>query len=390
MRVLLSTIGSRGDVQPLLALARQLGELGHEARLCAPPDFRELAAGVGVAFVPIGPEVRTAAAAGEEAKRQAVPDLIANQFTTLGETARDCDVLVSFGPLQVAARSVAELRGIPYHFAAFCPTTLPSGHHAPAPLPGRPAAGSADNRTLWAQDAEFWQATFGAAVNAQRSAAGMAAVASVRDHMFTDRPLLAADPTLAPWPTPSDLAVLQTGAWILADERPLPADLAAFLDAGEPPIYFGFGSMRSPQETSRVMVDAARELGYRAIVLRGWADLSLVDNAPDCFSIEEANLQALFPRVAAIVYHGGSGTTTIATRAGTPQVVVPHMYDQHYFASRIDELGIGVAHQGPEPTVDSLTTALTSALRRETVARALATAVQTDGATIAAKHVTAH
>jgi vancomycin aglycone glucosyltransferase len=209
----------------------------------------------------------------------------------------------------------------------------------------------------------------------------------VRSHILTDRPWLAADPTLAPWPDPADPAVLQTGAWILPDERPLSPELETFLDAGEPPVYFGFGSTRGPQEISQVMTQAARALGRRAIVSRGWADLSLVDDEPDCLAIGEANLKALFTRVAAVVHHGGAGTTTLAASAGAPQVAIPHHYDQHYWAGRVHHLGIGTAHAPGTPTADSLTSALDHALQADVAgrARSIAAAVRSDGAQAAAR-----
>jgi vancomycin aglycone glucosyltransferase len=399
MRVLMSTIGSRGDVQPIVALALELRTQGHQSRLCAPPDFRDLIEGYGLPFVPVGPEVRRvgsqpsagAAKPTPEAMRQLLTDTIAGQFATLGEAAEGCDAIVATTALQYAARSIGEQRGIPYFFAAYSPIVLPSPHHAPPPLPGQLwTKGAADNRTLWNQQAERWNALFGPALNEQRAAAGLDPVTDVRSYMFTDRPLLAADPTLAPWPTPSDLQVRQTGAWMIRDERPLSARLEAFLAAGEPPIYFGFGSVHAPQETSRTMIGAARALGCRSIVLSGWADLALADNEPDCLSIVEVNLQALFPRVAAVVHHGGAGTTTTAAQAGIPQVIVPHKYDQHYFADRIDQLGVGVGHAPTTPTTDSLVAALNRALQPEVAVRAksLATAVRTDGAATAAEYVT--
>jgi vancomycin aglycone glucosyltransferase len=205
------------------------------------------------------------------------------------------------------------------------------------------------------------------------------------------RPWLAADPTLAPWPEPADPNVVQTGAWILPDERPLSAELEAFLEAGEPPVYFGFGSIRAPQDLSQNMIQAARALGRRAIVLRGWADLALLDDEPDCLSIGEVNQQALFKRVAAAVHHGGAGTTTTATGAGAPQVVIPQHYDQHYFARRIHDLGIGTAHPPVVPTTDSLTAALSRALQPDVATRAqsIADAVRTDGAKAAAQRLIA-
>lgn len=398
MRVQLSTIGSRGDVQPLIALALELRAQGHESRLCAPPDFRDLVEGYGLSFVPVGTEVRHAGAArsaglsrpSPEAMRQLMTDTIAGQFRALGRAADGCDVIVASTALQYAARSIAEKKNIPYFFAAYCPIVFPSPHHAPPPMPGQVPKETADNRTLWDQQAERWNEVFGAVLNEQRAAAGLGPVTDVRSYMFTERPLLAADPTLAPWPTPSELQVRQTGAWMLQDQRPLSPELEAFLTGGEPPIYFGFGSVHAARETSRAVIDAARALGRRALVLSGWADLKLVDDAHDCFSITETNLQALFRRVAAVVHHGGSGTTTIAARAGATQVIVPHVYDQHYFAGRVDQLGIGVPHTAGAPTTESLVAALDRALSPEVAARArsLASVVRTDGAATAARYVT--
>jgi vancomycin aglycone glucosyltransferase len=211
----------------------------------------------------------------------------------------------------------------------------------------------------------------------------------VRSHILTDQPWLAADPTLGPWPDPADQAVFQTGAWILPDARPLSPELDTFLNAGEPPVYFGFGSIRAPEDLSRVMIQTARALRRRAIILRGWADLSLVDNETDCLAIGEVNHQALFKRVAAVVHHGGAGTTTAATQAGTPQVVIPQHYDQHYWAQRVHHLGIGTAHAPGIPTTDSLTSALKHTLQPDVTARAqsIATAVRSDGAQVAAQRL---
>jgi vancomycin aglycone glucosyltransferase len=165
--------------------------------------------------------------------------------------------------------------------------------------------------------------------------------------------------------------------------------LVAFLDAGTPPVYAGFGSMpmRTSTDVARVAIEAIRAQGRRAVVARGWADLALIDDRDDCFVVGEVNQQALFGRVAAVVHHGGAGTTTTATLAGAPQVVVPQATDQPYWAARVADLGIGAAHDGPTPTFESLSAALKTALTPETHARATAVAgtIGTDGATVAAK-----
>jgi vancomycin aglycone glucosyltransferase len=394
MRVLLSTYGGRGDVQPLAGLAVRLRALGAEVRVCAPPDCAERLAEVGVPLVPVGPPVRELVHGATRSSAADVPrlaaELIAEQFDKLPAAAEGCDALVATGlfPVAASAQSVAEKLGMRYVFAAYCPIFLPSPHHPPQPLPGRPIPPDVtDNRVLNDLNIQNFNALFGPALNTHRASIGLPPVDNVRDHVFTDHPWLAADPTLAPWQEPADLDVVQTGAWILPDERSLPAELEAFLDAGTPPVYVGFGSMRAPKDVARVAIEAIRGQGRRALIAHGWADLALIDDQDDCFAVGEVNQQALFGRVAAVVHHGGAGTTTTAARAGAPQVVVPQMADQPYFAGRVADLGIGAAHDGPTPTNESLSAALRTALTLETRARARAVAgtIRTDGATVAAK-----
>ncbi|MBQ1071776.1 glycosyltransferase family 1 protein [Micromonospora sp. C31] len=403
MRVLLSTLGSRGDVQPLVALASRLKALGVQVRLCAPPDFARWVATFRIPFVPVGPPWRRSAAPGPRAAmpqpspaqvRKLAESSVGIQFEVLSAAARDCDVLVATTGLQIAARTVAEKQGIPYVYAALCPAALPSPHHPPLPLPvlGEvPAPASADNRELWAANLRHVNDTFGVPLNALRSTVGLGPVDDVSDHIHTDEPWLATDPMLAPWPDAAGTTVWQTGAWLLPDERPLPTELTTFLDAGEPCVYVGFGSVAAPPGLLETAVQAVRAVGCRLVVSRGWAPLSLTDRAPDCLVVGEVNQQALFKKVAAVVHHGGAGTTTTAAQAGTPQVVVPQVYDQHYFARRVSALGIGTAHPGAVPTAESLTAALGAALRPEVVARARAFAgvVRTDAAQVAAKRLTA-
>ncbi|MFC7566367.1 glycosyltransferase [Actinomadura namibiensis] len=154
-------------------------------------------------------------------------------------------------------------------------------------------------------------------------------------------------------------------------------------------MYVGFGSMpmKAATDLSRAVVEAVRAHGRRAVVMRGWADLSAVDGRDDCLVVGEVNHQALFPRVAAVVHHGGAGTTTTAARAGAPQVVVAQGADQPYWAGRVAGLGIGTVHDGPAPTAESLASALKAALAPGTAERAAAVAeeARTDGASLAAE-----
>jgi vancomycin aglycone glucosyltransferase len=391
--VVLSTYGSRGDVEPLVGLALALRARGAEVRVCAPADedFARRLAGVGVAFVPVGPSARalTKAAPAPSSLPERAARLIAAQFDVVAAAAEGCDVLLATGMLPTAAGalSVAEMLGVRSVFVAFQSSTLPSPHHAPLAYAGRPFPSEATgNRALWDLDAESVNALFGAALNTSRVAHGLPAVDHVRDYVVGSRPWLATDPVLDPWAA-TDLDVVRTGAWIVPDDRPLPADLVAFLDAGAPPVYVGFGSMpmHAAADVAQVAVEAVRARGRRALVLRGWADLGLAEDRDDCFVLGEVNHQALFGRCAAVVHHGGAGTTTTAAHAGVPQVVVPQATDQPYWASRVAALGIGVAHDGPAPTVASLSAALGIALAPETRVRAEAVTIRTDGTAVAAR-----
>ncbi|SDM30623.1 glycosyltransferase [Allokutzneria albata] len=376
MRVLLTSVGSRGDVEPVVGLAVAVRDLGADVQVCAPPDedFVKLLARAGVPLVPLGPSVRSVVArekppTPEDAFRFAA-ELVAARFDTLGTAAEGCDALLAAGLMPAGARDVAEKLGIPYVFA--CYQTY--GHFP-------------QDETAWEQGAERANAMYREPLNSHRAALGLPPVDDVRAHVFTDKPWLAAEPALCPPPEVEDL--VQTGAWILPDDRPLPAELEAFLDRGEPPVYVGFGSMGAyvPKDIAQVAIEAVRAHGRRVLLARGWAGLTSIDDADDCFVVGEVNQQSLFTRVAAVVHHGGAGTTTTTARAGAPQVIVPQIADQPHFAAKVAELGIGAAHDGSTPTVDSLSAALQVALAPETRARANAVAgsIRTDGAPVAAK-----
>jgi vancomycin aglycone glucosyltransferase len=367
MRVLLSTYGSRGDVEPIVALAVQLQALGADVRMCAPSDeeFTELLSRAGVPMVPFDRPWRSwERPPTAEERTQRVADFIAAQYDTVAEAAAGSDVIVATAMSQFVGPSVAEQLGIPYRYVLFCPDVLDG-------LDGR-----------------GFDELFGEAINTHRASVGLPPVCDVGRFMFTARPLLAADSTLGPWRGQQSFDVRQTGAWIRSDERPLPAELLTFLDAGEPPVYLGFGSMRTVRaDGMRAAVEAIRAQSRRVLIGRGRAGLAPVDDQDDCLVVGEVNQQELFERVAAVVHHGGAGTTTTAARAGAPQVVVPQGGDQIYWARRVAELGIGAAHDGPTPTVQSLSVALRTVLAHETRARATAVAggIGTDGATTAAR-----
>jgi vancomycin aglycone glucosyltransferase len=402
MKVLISSIGSRGEVQPILALALELRALGHDSALCVAPNFKPWVESHGIACIPIGPDVQkhVAQSGGAIGTRKKPPKAqmrpfmqhtVREQFQVMGDAARGCDLIVVAGGIQSAGRSIAEKLKIPYVYAAYCAGTLPSHAHPP-PMIGTRSVRTQSlpglvNRVLWIRSERSWNGFFLDPVNEQRAALGLDAIASVPRHIFTERPWLAADAALGP-AAPSSLAITQTGAWLLPSAAPLPEALEQFLARGEPPVYLGFGSMGAKPETSRVLVEAARAVGRRFVISQGWGNLDVIDAGDDCIAIGDVDHAKLFPRVAAVVHHGGAGTTTVAAAAGAPQLVVPHLYDQYYWASRVRRLGIGVA--GPSArrlTVPALVHTLRECLEPAVAARARAFAsrVELRGARLAAE-----
>ena len=400
MQVLLSSIGTRGDVQPIVALGLELQALGHKARLCVPPDFKDWVEAYGLECVPIGPNLKQMTGGtvtgkpvlpSPEQLQQMADMMVRGQFQVIGEAARGCDLIVAATALQIATRSIAEMQGIPYIFAAYAPAVLPSSKYPPPKTGGHHShsLSEAENEQLW-KDNEREFDKFAAVLNEERTKAGLDAVTNVQRHMFTDRPWLAADPILAPAFPLTGMDVVQTGAWMLSDETPLPDELEKFLASGEPPIYLGFGSMRAADQTGHVLIEATRSLGLRSILSQGWAGLTPNEAGDDVLSLPDVNHGALFPRVAAIVHHGGAGTIHAAARAGTPQVTIPHNYDQFYWAHRVQELGVGVS--GPlrdDINVENVAYALREALQPNVKTRAqeVAGRIEPNGARLAAERL---
>ncbi|AUX19710.1 glycosyl transferase [Sorangium cellulosum] len=391
MRVLLTGVGTRGDVQPVVALAAEVRRRGHDVRLCVPPNFIEWVGGLGFAATPIGIAMRppSGAAAAHastptpEQVRALVEHLVRDQFDATASAAEGCDVIVAGGAHQYAARSIAERLGIPSVVAVYAPVALPSPDHAPG---GEPGGDAESNLRGWQDESRRWNERILERLDDNRRRLGLGPLSDALGHVLGEAPWLAADPVLGPPPATPGLRVTQTGAWILPDPTPLAPALEAFLSAGAPPVYVGFGSMPADPQTGRVVVEAVRAAGRRVVLSQGWAELALVDDAPDCIAIGDVNQQALFPRVAAVVHHGGAGTTVVAARAGAPQVIVPMFADQPYWASRVRALGIGASVPRRALSAESLRAALGDALEPGVAARAaaIAGAVAVNGTAVAA------
>src|SRR5262245_60062486 len=285
------------------------------------PNVVDSAKSLGLEALPMGVEMRAPAKGtgaaptltSEELRqlRKSMPDLISDQFEAIGTAADGCDVIVGANAHQYAAPSIAEREGIGCVTAVYAPVALPSPDFAPPPIPGQPAdeATSASIEERWHNAAKVWNERALQRINHNRRRLAMDPIDDVLEYVLTDHTWLAADAALAPVPATPGRKIFQTGTWVLADGTPLPADLEAFLEHGEPPILVGFGSMPAAAGVSRQLIGAARATGRRILVSRGWAGLDLIDNAPDCMAVGDVSYDMLFPRVAAVIHHGGAGTT---------------------------------------------------------------------------------
>ena len=279
--------------------------------------------------------------------------------------------LVVGGGAQIVARTLADSLGVPYAFIAYTPQALRSSHHAPAPM----AVGGMPkilNRFLWRAFIFVARLVFAGPLNRKRRSLGLAPVRDFYDHFFPrDASLVAADPELAPLPPDVHPAFTPSGALHLPDEPPLPSNVERFLARAPAPIYLGFGSMldTDAKKTTACVVAAARAAGVRLILSSGWARLGEQVSGDDILVVGDLSHTLLFSHVAAVVHHGGAGTTSAAMRAGRPQLVVPHVFDQFQWAKWAHAAGLG-----PKPipknrlTVERLRDALQMLVNNEAYA----------------------
>lgn len=354
MRIVLAAEGTRGDIHPLLALGVALRATGHDPVLCCPPDFAEAAHEHGIEHHPVGRPVHAylrerahvlhgrALGVLRETSDYSLRMLEA-QFAVLPGAARGADLVVA-GGVEMAARSAAELHGIPYRYVVYCPSILPSAEHPPAFLPARLPRWA--NRPAWWLLRAGFNLTLCRSLDGYRRALGLPPAGDLLTHFLGERPVLAADRELAPLPADLELPAEQVPCLHAFDaSEPLPAKLEHFLASGPPPVYLGFGSMTDPdpRATTAQLLGAIAASGQRALIGSGWAGLGEGALPEGVLTIGSVPHASLFPRCAAVVHHGGAGTTTTAARAGVPQIVVPHVLDQFYWAERVTALGIGVA-----------------------------------------------
>ena len=296
------------------------------------------------------------------------------QFDALSHAARGADLLVSAGS-QLVAASVASALGIRHRSVVYCPQMMPSRRHPPMTVAwrGAPPFIHRAGRHLFV---EVYNRMVREPVAACHRKAGLVSLQDEFSANFLTNPLIACDPELAPVPEDCPLQFDQVGYIHSQDgDNDLPAPLRDFLAAGPPPVYIGFGSTipAPPARLTRLIVSAVAAARCRAVVSSGWAGLGGVEHGDNLHFTGPVSHYRLFPEVAAVIHHGGAGTTATAARAGKPQVILPpRLYDQAYWRAQVVERGIGVWAPKPRSlTVPKLARVLVQVLGdRETARRA--------------------
>ena len=376
LNITLAAVGSRGDVQPMVALARTLRTRGHTVTLAAPPDFGAWIEQEGFKFVPVGVDIKKylhdtpgalGGSAGEmyRAGKAFFDTQLQLHADDLRAACQGADILVWAG-LAIAAVAVGEGMKLPVLGVAYSSCLIPSALHPPPAVPRHGLPGWI-NRLLWVINGYVTAKLVGGPFNALRAQFAMPPV-QFRKHMMELDFIIAADPGLMPFDAAWGPNIRSGNFIYLDDPRPLPADLQAWLDAGEPPVYVGFGSMlgKGTDHVEKVVHAALTATGRRCLLGAGWAGLGTPGMPPDPARwrvVGEVSHQTLFPRMAAVVHHGGSGTTANVLRAGVPQVVLPLILDQFHHAHRLWLTGLAPKTASMEKvTAQQLTLAIETAI----------------------------
>jgi sterol 3beta-glucosyltransferase len=378
MRVAIASLGSRGDVQPMAALAVTLSRRGHDIRLithqgCAAAinepgidlrlincDLRaQLSTVEGRQYLHYGPNVL----ARLRAMRAIVRRNLRVLWSGLAEHSQDTELFVCEVNSLALMESIAERRGLPCVPVFFQPRVPVFYQTRDLSFPYPSLPGWVNRLIHHLYDQVVWQAMRSLVNDGRREMFGLPPWPLFGPFVRREAHSVLIAFSRHILPRPVDFGAELTGYWFL--DKPSawqpPSELVEFLQAGPPPIYVGFGSMSfDPAAMTALVLGAIAETGCRAVIAAGWGGLRPNLPLPNIFTLEEAPHDWLFPRMAAVVHHGGAGTMAAALRAGVPSVLVPFTMDQ-FFSSRILALK-GVAPK-PVPQARLSASALGRAIR---------------------------
>jgi sterol 3beta-glucosyltransferase len=362
MNITIIAYGTRGDVQPVVALGKGLVAAGHRVRMIASPNFRDFIALHGMEAIPSSIDVQEMMSS-EEGKlwtdrgtnpfaqmsllRKLLDRTAPTMMREAWDACQDTQAVVSTATSESFATSIAEKLGVPHVSALVAPAFVATRSGPASLLPVLPNRESLLNYVVgkFFAEAGFYRLS-SKLINAFRAETLGLPNQSVSQYAAKGRrrPVVHGySKHVVPHPADWPETFHTTGYWFLEENHwEPPLELVEFLDAGEAPVCIGFGSMtgRDPSAFTRLLCDAVSRTGRRAILLSGWGGIGDAALPPNVLRIDAAPHGWLYPRTAAIVHHGGAGTTAAALRAGVPMVVVPQLGDQPYWGQRMHALGV--------------------------------------------------
>lgn len=386
MKITILAVGTRGDVQPYVALAKGLKAAGYGVRVGAPINFESFVTAHGLEYAPLrgdyyqlmdSPEGQALKSGNPlrvmQHMKTTVYPLMRRLMDDSWPAVQGSDAIIFHPKLMIGAQ-LAEKLNVPAIIAA----TLPMVATRAFPMPGlvNRDLGGVLNKASYATLNMITRPFTGIIQRWRQEVLGLPAQAgTISVFKLHDRPL----PVLHcysqqvitrpdDWP---DHAYV-TGYWWLDETNNWqpPADLEAFLANGTPPVYVGFGSMiaEDPASVTRIVIEALQQSGQRGVIASGWGGIRPADLPPSIYLLKEAPHDWLFPRMSAVVHHGGAGTTAAGLRAGKPTVICPFIADQPFWGNRVAVLGAG-----PKPipqkklNVDDLAAAIRAATTDQTM-----------------------
>jgi vancomycin aglycone glucosyltransferase len=341
MRISIFVYGTRGDVQPMLALATGLKEKGHEIVFIANPENEEMVKSYDCNFVPFGPNVKEQIKENALRKRSPIKaspsamkefrSYIEDQMNLLPDIIKDSDLILNAG-LGMGVPTAADIMNIPYRFVIFYPMLLGPGKSGPF-----------FDRLKEKLGIFMANALLKSLINKKRTRTGLQPIDDVSKSYAGKHVIVAADAALNIVNDGVTANYTQTGYLFLSSKNGLTENVEKFIAAGAPPVFIGFGSnpIYYPQELSQMFKRISKVTQQRLIVSKGWSELVTTDSSPEVLFVDDVPYEFLFPKMAAVIHHGGTGTMAYAARAGVPQAAFPFMTDQFINRNQIAKLRIG-------------------------------------------------
>jgi len=365
MKIAYVILGTRGDVQPMVALADGLIKRGHEVTICAPPENEELISRVNCRFIPFGPSPKKAAKEDPSKQKGGVAvkispkegkKVISDQINLLPKILTGIDLILGVG-IVFGVHTAADILKVPYRFVIFYPIVL--GTTSDDPL---------KNRIMFGFGRSMINMFIKGFINKHRARFSLPPIKDVWSHWLGDRVIVACDPELNKARTDVSFPFTQTGFMLLPSKNDLPDNVKNFCNSGNPPVYIGFGSnpIADTEKFKLIFEKVNNDTNQRLIISKGWADLP-ESNSADILYVDELPFDLLFPKLAAAIYHGGTGTMAAISRAGIPQAAFPFMADQFANRDNIFKLGIGPKTCNfKEMTAESISTAINECINNNT------------------------